>query len=128
MEPIMGRKLNKILISITIVLIVALLAVFHYFYQSNPKDEAARLISKLSSIYDVPTDETPTILDLNEPEKLRNQPFFAKAQKGDKLFIYLKNQKAILYDPVTNKIVNVDVASVTQQSNSGKASFPTNSK
>ena len=44
---------------------------------------------------------------VSDPEKLKDQPFFAKAQKGDKVLIYSNSQKAILYSPTEDKIVEV---------------------
>lgn len=42
-----------------------------------------------------------------DPEKLRDQPFFANAQRGDKVLIYANAKKAILYNPPSNKIIEV---------------------
>jgi len=39
--------------------------------------------------------------------KLSEQEFFKQAQVGHKVIIYAKAGKAILYDPVANKIVEV---------------------
>ncbi|MEN9622140.1 MAG: hypothetical protein RLZZ67_574 [Candidatus Parcubacteria bacterium] len=67
------------------------------------KDVAAR-ISKLMVL---PSDELPTLATVSDPEKLKDQPFFANAKAGFKVLVYTKAQKAVLYDPTANKIVEV---------------------
>jgi hypothetical protein len=76
---------------------------------SNPeesaKQETERLKSSVAALVDVPTGEEPTIATVTDLDKLKNQPFFAKAQNGDKVLIYPKAKKAILYRPSTNKVI-----------------------
>ena len=56
----------------------------------------------------LPTDETPAIFIVQDPNQLMSQqPFFKGAQKNDRLMVYQKSGKAILYSPVRNMIVNV---------------------
>jgi hypothetical protein len=55
----------------------------------------------------LPADETPTIATVSDPEKLKDQPFFANAKKGDKVLIFSNSAKAILYSPTEDKIVEV---------------------
>lgn len=50
-------------------------------------------------------DETPTIATVDDPDKLKGQPFFENAKKGDKVLIFSKAKRAVLYDPVADKIV-----------------------
>ena len=49
--------------------------------------------------------EEPTIATVSNIEALRSQPFFANAKNGDRVLIYVNARKAVLYDPVNNKIV-----------------------
>lgn len=96
-----------------------------YFYsryndlQKDPSKVAARdaagTVAAVSKIMDLPTNEDPTVATVTDPSKLGNQDFFAHAKVGDKVLLYAKAKKAILYDPVANKIVeaaplNVDDA------------------
>jgi hypothetical protein len=55
----------------------------------------------------LPKNETPTIATVSDPSVLKNQAFFVDAKKGDKVLIYTNAKKAILYDPVIKKIINV---------------------
>lgn len=92
----------------------------YYFYSKykaaqfrlqNPTAAAAadakQLIGKISAFMQLPTDEEPTIATVSDREKLKDQPFFSNAQNGDKVLIYTKAKKAILYREAINKIIEV---------------------
>ncbi len=66
-----------------------------------------RLLTDVAKIIALPTGEKPTIATVADPEKLKAQPFFAKAQIGDKVLIYPQAHQAILYRPTENKIVEI---------------------
>lgn len=97
-------------------LIVLLLTSGFLTYQvfqlkSNPtiqgEKELDQIIAKVGKLVVLPEGETPTLATVTDPEKLKNQPFFAKAQVGYKVLLYTQSQKAILYDPKSNKIVEI---------------------
>lgn len=56
---------------------------------------------------ELPAGEQPTLATVADQEKLKGQDFFSHAQNGDKLLIYPKAKKAILYRPSTGKIIEV---------------------
>ena len=116
------------------VLIVALLGAYgtYYFYKQyqetrklikNPieigRAEDKQIISDVGKLLVLPKDETPTIVTVVDKSKLKNQKFFDKSENGDKVLIFLKTRKAILYRPSSNKIV--DVAGVTIEKNKNEA-------
>ncbi len=116
------RKLSKkVLWGALMVLLVGILAAALYFtwffynkYESlkrNPnevmKEETAWVTEKVSALMDLPQDETPTVATVLDVEKLKDQPFFKNAQNGDKILVYTKAMKAILYRPEVNKIIEV---------------------
>jgi uncharacterized membrane protein len=87
--------------------------------QNNPaiKDQvdAQDTINKVSALVNVPTDETPTVATVTDLSQLKNQPFFANAQVGDKVVIYQNAKEAILYRPSNNKIIQIAPLNTSQQ-------------
>lgn len=79
--------------------------------QNNPAvksaEENKQLIEQIRKLIILPEDEEPTIATVNDLSKLQNQPFFANAQIGDKVLIYNKAKKAILFRPSENKIIEL---------------------
>ena len=69
--------------------------------------EVAQLVEKVGQLIVLPANEMPTVATVKNPENLRKQSFFANAKEGDRVLIYTVSKKAILYDPVANKIVEV---------------------
>lgn len=112
-----SRKKNvfkKYLGLILVLLVVVLALTSVYFYKKSvgvtdkvSQEEVKSLVQKVSRLVVVPTDETPTIATVSDPEALKNQAFFIDAKKGDKVLIYSNAKKAVLYDPVADKIVNI---------------------
>lgn len=70
-------------------------------------EENKKLLSQVGKLMFLPEGEEPTIATVSDKEKLKDQPFFAKASNGDKLIIYTQAKKAILYDPAANKIIDI---------------------
>ncbi len=79
----------------------------------NTVDADASLLEEIGKLIVLPTDETPTIGTISDPAVLRDQPFFKNAKKGDRLIIYSKSNKAILFDPIAHKIIEVAPLSLT---------------
>lgn len=75
--------------------------------KSDSQAEAQQLINKVGNLIILPTDEQPTVATVSDLAKLKDQPFFANAQIGDKVLIYTQARKAILYRPSTNKIIEL---------------------
>lgn len=96
--------------------------------QDSTKLETALLIEKVSKHMILSTDETPTIATITDKNKLTSQPFFDKAKNGDKVLIYLKEKRAILYDPAADRIVEVSpiaMPSPTVEAPLPPTSYPT---
>ncbi|MDR1197115.1 MAG: hypothetical protein LBL08_02470 [Candidatus Nomurabacteria bacterium] len=69
------------------------------------EQETNDLVSKVSALIKLP-DETPTIATVSDKEKLKDQPFFADADNGDKVLIFAESSQAIIYRESDNRIIN----------------------
>lgn len=110
------RREKKLILIFGIVLIVILVVSTYFFLawsklkqgsDTISKKEVESLVEKVGRLIVLPEDETPTIATVSDPEKLKDQPFFAKAKLGDKVLIYTNNKKAVIYDPDLDKVVEV---------------------
>lgn len=75
--------------------------------QALAQKEVALFVDKIGKLLVLPADETPTLATVSDPEALKDQAFFAGAQKGDKVLIYAGAKKAILYSVTLNKVIDV---------------------
>ncbi len=124
------RHLGKIFI----LLLVALLCLFGYWYYkshavvsvaNNPAaggsnaDQQALLeetINTLSKFIVLPQDDAPVLAVVTDPSVLAKESFFKDAQVGDRVLIYPKNHKAILYRPSIGKVIQMETLPTTPAS------------
>lgn len=66
-----------------------------------------KLVIAVGKLAQLPVDEKPTVATVMDATKLKGQAFFAKAANGDKVLIFTQAQKAYLYRPSTNKIIEI---------------------
>ncbi|MGI9118277.1 MAG: hypothetical protein ACR2IQ_01895, partial [Minisyncoccia bacterium] len=64
----------------------------------------------------------------SDPEALKDQPFFAKAVKGDKVLIYAQAKKAFLYSTTMNKILDVAPLNIGSSTKTTTPTTTTNTK
>ena len=117
METKKTGKVNIIIGVALVIIVLALGALTFFFYKQiqsikkNPNQvaqaELDAVLNNLSKLIDLPKDETPTLATVLDKEKLKDQPFFADSENGDKIVIYSKNKKAIIYRMKDNKLINV---------------------
>ena len=115
------KKILSPKIFFPVVILIAIIAVIlgiYFFNQyqkaqkliKNPSSasalEAEELVKKVGSLIELPS-EVPTLATVSDVTKLKDQPFFVKAQNGDKVLIYTNSKKAIIYRPSTDKIIEV---------------------
>ncbi|MFA6131442.1 MAG: hypothetical protein WC702_00010 [Patescibacteria group bacterium] len=95
--------------------------------EANPQQEAvqevADLVETVGKLIVLPADETPTVATVSDIEKLKDQEFFKNAQVGDKVLLYTKAKRAILYSPTSGKIV--EVAPINIGENTGATNVET---
>jgi len=86
---------KKYVVQTSVVVAIVAFGSAYYFYSkysdlgANPnkvaQEETAKVVAKVSKLIVLPEGETPTVATVADPELLKNQPFFAKAKKGDKV-------------------------------------------
>lgn len=85
------------------------------------KQEVDVLLTEVKKLIVLP-DEQPTVATVSDVDKLRDQPFFASAQNGDKVLIFTNAKKAILYRPSAHLIIDVAPVNIGQSATpSGQA-------
>jgi hypothetical protein len=105
---------------LVLVVLVGLGGASFYFYsryqhaQRLLKDPAAAaqeetrvLVEKVARHILLPKGETPTIAKVTDAKQLADNPFFAQAQTGDVVMIFLKAKKVVLFRPDADRIVNI---------------------
>jgi len=76
--------------------------------------ELDRLVVEVGKLIALPADEKPTVATVTDVEKVKDQPFFANAQNGDRVLIYTNARKAILYRPGEKRIIEVGAVNINQ--------------
>jgi len=86
--------------------------------QEVAKQEIAALVAKVSKHIVLPKDEEPTVATVVDAAALaKDQPFYKDAHNGDKVLIYVKAQKAIIFDEKNDRLVNVGPVYIDKQAN-----------
>lgn len=124
-------------------LLIALIPTIYFYNQfqntqrllQNPsiaaQEELNSLVVRVGRLIELPKNETPTVATVSDVSKLKGQQFFANAVNGDKVLIYEKAKKAILYRPSINRIIEVgpinigQTATEPQATSSAKVASPT---
>ena len=75
--------------------------------QKIAEEEVTEVVNQVSKLMVLPQGEVPILATVSNLEELKDQPFFANAKLGDKVLIYSNAKKVILYNPETNKIIEV---------------------
>ena len=120
--------MKKTIFAFLIILLIAAGAGGTYYFFTKYKDakfaldnpevialnEVKAITDKLGQLIELPSDEEPSVATVLDKEKLMDQAFFAKSENGDKVVIYTKASKAILYRESINKIIEVAPITITQ--------------
>lgn len=101
------------------IIILALLPSSYFYFKNQQTEKRLKdpdtanqqvidaVVKKVGRHILLPTDEQPTLASVSDVSKVSDQPFFAKAQNGDKVLVYTQARKAILYRPSEDIIIEV---------------------
>lgn len=119
---------NSLFIVILVVVLLVAIGVSYYFYNKyqesqkllkspnvSGQQEITQMVARVGKLLELPSGETPTLATVSDINKLKGNPFFAKAKNGYKVLIYDKAKRAILFNPFDNKIVEVSQLSAPVQ-------------
>ena len=70
------------------------------------QDSAKSAIASVERLVMVPKNEEPVVLTITDRSKVKSA-FLQSSETGDKILVFQKNQRAIVYRPATNKIVDI---------------------
>jgi hypothetical protein len=78
-------------------------------------NDVGYVTSQINKHYILPTDEQPAMATISDKTKLGTE-FLKKAENGDKVLIYQKAQRVIIYRPSADRIVDVGPVSIASSS------------
>jgi hypothetical protein len=98
---------KKYLIVAAVALIILAGIATYIIVHSSGSDDVTSLVAAVGNQIALPTDEVPTVATVTNPQMLAGQAFFKDAKVGDRVLIYSKAGKAILYRPSEKKVIAV---------------------
>ncbi len=105
--------LRAIIVGVILILALTVGVLFWKYSQLKHTDkpgaqtDSARVLQEVGTIYALPTDEEPTVAQIQDKNKLHDQAFFDKSQNGDYVLVYSKNRLALLFRESEKKLINV---------------------
>lgn len=67
--------------------------------------DSKAVVDAVRRLTSLPGDETPTVFTVGKSDDVTKSAFFRDARAGDKVLIYKRHDRAILYRPSENKII-----------------------
>jgi hypothetical protein len=74
---------------------------------STADQNSGVVVQMVGKLVELPKGEDPTVATISDLKPLAGQEFFKDAELGDKVLIFGKSKKAILYRPSENKIIAI---------------------
>jgi hypothetical protein len=83
--------------------------------ESDSEYAAAQVVREVGRHMILPEGEKPAVVTVVDKAKVKNISFLERsAQNGDKLLVYAKARKVVLYRPSKQRIVDVGPVSIAQ--------------
>lgn len=82
---------------------------------SNPERQAEQTVERVGKLMVLPNNETPAVMTVVDKSKIKNIPFLERTvQNNDKVLVYSKTKKVVVYRPAEHKIVDIGPVSIAQ--------------
>lgn len=103
-----------------VVLVASVAGCVYYYrqYQALKNDpnvqnrqESAQILEDLSRLMLLPDGQEPIFAKVLDKEKLKDQPFFQRAENGDTIVIFPSTLQAVLYRSSIKRIIDIAPAS-----------------
>ena len=106
-----GKRIFLVIVTLVVIALVFFACFFAYNKFKQPSSttsdsETSQVVAEVGKLMLLP-NETPTVAVVSDLAKLQGQKFFTNAKEGDVVLMYAQAQKAILYSPTDNKIIEV---------------------
>ena len=72
----------------------------------DPRAQVRQLMATVGTLVTLPNEE-PRITIVTNTQELRKQSYFADVAEGDRVLVFNRSRKAIIYNPTEHKIVKV---------------------
>lgn len=138
----LNKILNKPLFLVALAALAIISAAVIFFLSSqnelaspkNPEDIKANneqiardIIDEVGNLVVLPNEE-PVVATIADVKTLQKQPFFDKAQNGDKVLIFENAKKAILYRSTTKQIIEMGPVEISASQSASTSPLPSTSQ
>ncbi len=105
-RAVMTLAAGVVAIVVLILLGYGITHLWGYFFGGTEREVRA-LVADVGEHMLLPESETPALATVTDLHALEGQAFFRNAQLGDKVLMYMISQKAIIYRPSIDRIIEV---------------------
>lgn len=116
------KRIYTIVLTLVLIILICLGFAFYFYSKSTSnigaqnsaaaagadvQKQLADTVAMVQKIAFLPQNDPPTLAIISDPTQLVSELFFKETKVGDRILIYPKTQKAVLYRPTDNKIVEM---------------------
>lgn len=106
MKKIFSTKWG-IIVTLILLIVTAGGVGYAVYLKSQPTDDLTKIKEAVGRHLILPSDETPALLTVVDAGKLSSEFLKVKAKNDDRILIYQKNQRVIIYRPSVDRVVDV---------------------
>lgn len=102
---IIPKRLRVLLVSLTLIATLGSLVVL--WFRPDSQSDVQKVKELLGRHYVLPSDEEPALLTVVDSNSLSSSYLKQHAKNGDRVLVYQKHQRVIIYRPSIDRIVDV---------------------